>query len=85
LAEIDDYRERADRLLAKNPGLKASVTELLADAWSEARLELAEDAAALSAKSRRFADLADKRAYPAVCPWTLSQALDENFRPAAKT
>jgi hypothetical protein len=84
LAEIDAYRERANRLLVKNPGLKASLAEIVADAWADARLELAKDAAAASAKSKRFADLADKRAYPAVCPWTLEQALDGNFRPAAK-
>lgn len=82
LTEIDAYRERANRLLAKNPGLKGSVVGLFADAWSEAKLELAKDAAAISVKNKRFANLADKRAYPAVCPWTLEQALDENFRPA---
>jgi hypothetical protein len=81
LAEIDAYRERASRLLDKNFGLKASAPELFADAWSEARLELAKDAAALSSKSHRFAELANKRAYPALCPWTLEQALDENFTP----
>ncbi len=83
-AEVDAYRERANRLLAKNPGLKASAADILAEAWSEARLELAKDAAATSVTNRRVVSLADKRAYPEFCPWTLEQALDENFRPAAR-
>jgi len=82
--EIEAFRERAHRLLAKNPGLKAAVADLFADAWSEARLELAKDAAAISVKNKRFANLADKHAYPAVYPWTLEQALDESFRPAVE-
>lgn len=82
LAEIDAYRERANRLLTKNRGLKAAVQEIFDDAWSDARLELAKDAAAQSVKSRRFTKLADKRAYPNHCPWTLEQALTEpNPRP----
>lgn len=83
-AEIDAYRERANRLLAKTPGLKASIADIFVEAWSEARLELAKDAAATSVTNRRFVSLADKRAYPELCPWTLEQALDENFRPAAR-
>ncbi len=83
MAEIDAYQERANRLLAKNPGMKASLADIFAGAWSEARLELAKDAAAISIKNRRFAELADKRAYPALSPWTIEQALDESFRPSA--
>ena len=81
LTEIDAYRERANRMLSKNPGLKGSVADPFQEAWSEARLELAKDAAAISVKNKCFANLADKRAYPAVCPWTLEQALNESFRP----
>src|SRR5438309_2026033 len=55
--------------------------EIVADGWSDARHELAKDAAVASLDNPRFASLADKGAYPQNSPWTPDQVLDEGFWP----
>jgi len=64
-------RERGNyaRRLRKNPGLKPSQLELLAEAYQDARREAAaETGLPLST-------------FPETCPFTLQQALDDDFWP----
>ena len=66
---IGEQRRRVARLLRKNPGLKGELPEVFADAYGDALL-IAERETDLSAA-----------AFPAACPWSFDQALDDAFWP----
>ena len=82
-AEVDAYRGRAARTLRGSPGLKAILGQILEDAWDDARWELVKEAAKSATSDAHFTSIAGlgKQAYPAVCPWTFDQVMDENFWP----
>ena len=61
------------KVLRRNPSLRRTVPDELADAYEIARVEAA-------------GDLAIKEAsVPLACPWTPAQVLDEDFWPEAET
>jgi hypothetical protein len=64
-------RERANvaRALRKNPGLKSRRSELFEDAYRDARKEAAAETGIALA------------VFPAECPFTMEQALDDSFLP----
>ncbi len=66
---IDNQREDILELLAESPSLRREINERLAQAYKKA-LRLAEEETGL-----------EKSYFPAVCPYTLDQALDETFYP----
>lgn len=68
---IKEQRRKAARLLRQNPGLKPVLTELVPDAYESAR--------ALAERDTGI----DERNFPAACPWTIEQILDEGFWPLA--
>lgn len=82
-AEVDAYRGRAARTLRGSPGLKPILGQILEDAWDDARRELVKEAAKSAISDTHFARFTGlgKQAYPAVCPWTFEQVMDENFWP----
>lgn len=68
-ATIRIQRKSIEKLLRRNPGLKARLTEALTESWSEARdIAIAET------------DLPDKL-FPAICPYTLDEILNSDFWP----
>ena len=71
LATIREQRRRVARLLRKNPGLKGALPEAFADAYGDAALI-----------ASRETDL-PAATFPAECPWSVDQALDDAFWPDA--
>jgi len=69
LATIGEQRDQAELLLRDNPSLRPLLGEIVADGY-----RLGHRAAA------RETRLAATR-FPALCPWTLEQVLDEGFLP----
>ncbi len=68
-ATIRVQRSAIAKLLRRNPGLKARLTEAMVESWPEGRdLAIAET------------DLPDSQ-FPETCPFTLEQLLDESFWP----
>jgi hypothetical protein len=57
------------KVLRRNPSLRRTVPDELADAYAIARIEAAGDLAI------------EERAVAAACPWTVAQVLDETFWP----
>lgn len=64
---IKEQRRRAERLLAQNPSLRASLDGIMADAYGDALL-----------MAERETGLAED-AFPPDCPWTFEQALQEEL------
>jgi len=82
-AEVDAYRGRATRILRGSPGLKHILSQILEDAWDDARRKLAKETARSAVSDPQFARVAElgKQAYPDACPWTFDQVMDDNFWP----
>ena len=68
---IKEQRRKGARLLRQNPGLKSLLPQLIADAY--------ESATALAERDTGI----DEANFPASCPWTLEQILDEGYWPEA--
>lgn len=68
---IKEQRRKAARLLRQNPGLKPLLSELISDAYESAR--------ALAERDTGI----DEANFPASCPWTIKQILDEGYWPEA--
>ncbi len=66
---LDERRLQVRRLLKRNPGLKPRRGELLSDAYEGARIQAAKETPL---------DISD---FPAECPWTFEQAIDDGFFP----
>jgi hypothetical protein len=64
---IAEQRRRVARLLRKHPSLKAGLAEALADAYGDALLLAQRDTGL------------EERSFPADCPWTFDEALNENL------
>ena len=69
LLTIREARRRVTRLLQDSPSLKPFIHEIFADCYARARGDAAAETG-LSLKN-----------FPAECPYTLDQVLDENFLP----
>jgi len=70
---IEEQRRRIKRHLRKNPSLKNVVPESYEDAYGDALLEAAKETGL------------SKATFPAQCPWTFEQVIDDNFWPEAPT
>jgi hypothetical protein len=66
---VEVQRVRLDSHMRDNPSLKSSLGEAIVEAFRVARLE-AESETGL-----------DRSVFPAVCPWTFEQMMDETFWP----
>lgn len=69
--EISIAKQRINirRILKQNPGLKSFLDEALLDAY--------EDAVGLAVKETQL----NKKTFPAMCPYTFEQLMDEAFYP----
>jgi hypothetical protein len=67
---MEEHRYRIHRVLRDNPGMKAQLPEILADAYNAARFV-----------ARRETGL-KLSALPESCPWTVDEALRTDFYPA---
>ena len=70
---IDEQRYQIQRQLKFSPSLKPFLPEALQEAWP--------DAVKLAVKETRLA----RSVFPAQCPYTLEQVLDEDFYPETET
>jgi hypothetical protein len=68
---ITGQRQQIQDILTDSPSLAPLALEELAEAWESVR--------------KRSADQWYNAAFPAACPWTLEQVLDEEFWPAEDT
>ena len=68
---IAAQRQEIQDILADSPSLAPLALEELAEAWESVRTQ--------------SADQWYNAAFPAACPWTLAQVLDEDFWPTADT
>jgi hypothetical protein len=66
---IGEHRFRVRRVLRDNPGLKARLSEVFADAY---------DAARFAARRETALDLST---FPGSCPWSLEDAMRDDFWP----
>ena len=66
---IQEQRRKIPKLLRKNPGLKSSLTDILADAYEDARKSAADETGL------------PLSTFPTQCPWLSEQALDSEFWP----
>ncbi len=66
---IAEQRRRIERLLRRNPSLKADLATILADAYGDALL-----------MAQRETGLPEDT-FPAGCPWTFEQAMHEELAP----
>ena len=69
-ATIAVQRFKIRRHLEQNPGLRPAIPEILADAYTAARIDLI-NSVLQDATSRPFGS----------CPWTFEQIMNEQFRP----
>lgn len=67
---IDEQRERFKETLTDNPGLKPKLDEILLRAYKYGVIEEAKE----TGQAKNF--------FPAACPWTLENILDDSFFPA---
>lgn len=67
--KIEEQRRRTKRLLKQSPGLKCVLDEIIAEAYSDAKLQAACDSGL------------DKNTFPQTCPWTFEQTIDDGFWP----
>lgn len=68
---IKEQRRQVARHMRDNPSLKSSLSEATEEAYGDAVLV-----------AERETDL-DGAAFPAVCPWSFDQMMDENFWPGS--
>ena len=68
-ASIIEQRDRIARRLQKSPGLRPALETLAGEAYA--------DAVGLAAKETGLPAVT----FPAVCPWTLAECLDDGFFP----
>ncbi len=68
-ATIEEQRRRIERLLRKNPSLKAKLDECFSDAYGDARL--------IASRETGF----DKEIFPEASPFTLEQTLTDAYWP----
>jgi hypothetical protein len=68
-ATIEEQRRRIERVLRKNPSLKAKLDEAFADAYGDARLIAMRETGM------------DKQAFPENPPFSLAQTLGEDYWP----
>ncbi|HII0044728.1 DUF29 domain-containing protein [Klebsiella variicola] len=66
---IEEQRRKAVRVLTENPSLKHRIPEIIADAYGDAVIS-----AERETNIRRTV-------FPATCPWSFEQALDDTFWP----
>ncbi|WP_155007415.1 DUF29 domain-containing protein [Klebsiella variicola] len=66
---IEEQRRKAVRVLTENPSLKHRLPEIIADAYGDAVIS-----AERETNIRRTV-------FPATCPWSFEQALDDTFWP----
>ena len=66
---IKEQRRRIHRLLDENPSLKSRLDKAFQDAYGDAVL--------IAARETGF----EEDNFPVSCPWTLEQALDDDFWP----
>lgn len=71
-ATIIEQRDRIGKRLKKTPGLRAILSEILAEAYA--------DAVDLACKESRL----PRETFPATCPYTESQILDDDQYPAPR-
>lgn len=68
-ATIDEQRRRLHKLLRESPSLRARLTDFVGETYPDAiRAAVIETGL-------------DKHAFPAACPWTAEQIMDEEFWP----
>ena len=70
---IREQRRRTTRHLQDNPSLKARLNEIIEVAYGDALIE-----------AERETGLPEST-FPAICPWSFDQAMDEGFWPEAST
>ena len=68
---IEGQRLNFSETLDENPSLKPQFDTILKKAYAKSILKASQETAL------------DERIFPSVCPWTLSQILDDNFYPDA--
>jgi len=68
---IQEQRIQARRIMKDSPSLKHRIDEIIEDAWEEARVK--------AEKETRI----DQNTFPAICPWSFEQMLDDAFWPGA--
>ena len=68
---LKEQRLGLRKLLKRNPGLKPKSGELLTDAYAGSCLQAAKDTPL------------DENDFPAQCPWSFEQAIDDTFFPEA--
>lgn len=68
---IKEQSRKAERLLQQNPGLLPLVGEILNEAYHSAKAVAERDTGI------------DESRFPAPCPWTVAEVLDEGFWPDA--
>jgi hypothetical protein len=66
---LKEQRRQAGRVLRDNPSLKPLLAEIVTDAHEDAILRAAQETGL------------EESAFPAACPFTLEQILDESFLP----
>jgi len=69
---IEEHRFRTQRVLAENPGLKPTLPEVLASTYRAARFA-----------ARRGTKL-ELSVFPESCPWTIDDAMREDFLPTGQ-
>jgi Domain of unknown function DUF29 len=69
---VREQRLQVGKLLKRNPGLKPKRGALLSDAYEGARIHAAKETPL------------DENDFPADCPWTFEQAIDDSFFPDAR-
>lgn len=68
-ATIEEQRRRIERVLRKNPSLKAKLDEAFADAYGDARLIAMRETGM------------EKKTFPETSPFSLAQTLSEDYWP----
>jgi hypothetical protein len=74
---IDQQRARVAILLRKNPSIKANFSEELSDAYDLARQSAGNE---MGLQPKEW-----QRKFPAKCPWSASQILEDSFLPDSPT
>lgn len=72
--ELSEFRAQVETRIEETPSLKHYAPELFARAWPQAR----------RSAGKTFEAYGERVAPPADCPYTLEQAMDDDFVPAAR-
>ncbi len=73
--EVSEFRDQAETRIEETPSLKHYAAELFLRAWSQAR----------RSAEKAFEAHGERVEIPVDCPYTLSQVLDNNFLPGARS